>query len=110
MTIDFEKNGTVLTVRPKGSIDSATAPETEKQIIPQMEGINELIFDLKAVGYISSAGLRLLMAVGLAMEKQAGSMKLFHPTPYVLEILEMTGFTDMFTVEEYLSDELRYNE
>ena len=99
MTIDFEKDGTVLTVRPEGKIDSVTAPETEKQLIPLMEGISELIFDLKAVDYVSSAGLRILMAVGLAMEKHAGSMKMIHPAPYVLEILEMTGFTNMFTVE-----------
>jgi anti-sigma B factor antagonist len=99
MTIDFEKDGTVQTVRPEGRIDAVTAPELEKQLTPQLEGISDLIFDLKAVTYISSAGLRILLAAELAMEKRAGSIKIIHPSPYVLEILEMTGFSDMVAVE-----------
>lgn len=100
LTIEFERDGTVLTVRPKGSIDSVTAPEAEKQIFPQIEGTNKFIFDLKTVDYISSAGLRILVAVELALEKRAGSMKIIHPSPYVLEILEMTGFSYLVTMEE----------
>lgn len=100
MTIEFERNGTVLTVRPEGSIDSMTAPEAEKRLIPQIEGIKDLIFDLEEVDYISSAGLRVLLAVELALEKRAGSMKIIHPSPYVLEILEMTGFSYLVTIEE----------
>ena len=99
MTIDFVKDGTVQTVRPEGRIDAVTAPELEKQLTPQLEGISDLIFDLKAVTYISSAGLRILLAAELAMEKRAGSIKIIHPSPYVLEILEMTGFSDMVAVE-----------
>ena len=99
MTIDFVKDGTVQTVRPEGRIDAVTAPELDKQLTPQLEGISDLIFDLKAVTYISSAGLRILLAAELAMEKRAGSIKIIHPSPYVLEILEMTGFSDMVAVE-----------
>ena len=98
MIIEFTKDGTTLTVRPEGPIDSYTAPELDKQMAPQIAGISEVIIDLEKVNYISSAGLRVLIATDQAMEKREGCMKIIHAGPPVMEVLEMTGLVNAFTV------------
>jgi len=98
MDIDLQKDGTTLTVRPEGPLDSVTAPELDKQMAPQIGGISEVIIDLAKVDYISSAGLRVLVATDQAMEKQGGCMKIVHAGPHVMEVLEMTGLANVFTV------------
>ncbi len=98
MTIEFENDGTTLTVRPEGTLNSVTAPELDEQMVPQIEGMNEVILDLAKVEYISSAGLRVLVATDQAMEKRGGCMKIIHAGPYILEILDMTGLLNAFTV------------
>lgn len=99
MTIIFQKNGTTLTVKPEGRLDSATSPEMESRLKPEMEGMAEVIIDLEKVEYVSSGGLRLLLATEQEMEERGGKLKIIHVNSYVMEILDMTGFLDMLTVE-----------
>ncbi len=91
-----ENNRLVLSV--SGRVDTVTAPELEKCINDNMEGVTELILDLKDMTYTSSAGLRVLLKAQKLMNKQ-GAMKLVNVNSDVMEVLEMTGFTDILTIE-----------
>ena len=99
MNIEFIKNGTTLTVKPEGRLDTATSPELEKRMAPEMEGMAEIIIDLERVEYISSGGLRVLLAAEQEMEDRDGQMKVIHVNEHVMNILDITGFLDIITVE-----------
>ena len=99
MEIKTEKNGTSLTVALVGRLDAVTAPDLEKAMQKELEGVKDLVFDLAELVYIASAGLRVLLMMQKRMKKQ-GSMKLIHVNKVVKEVFEMTGFIDFLTIEE----------
>lgn len=99
MNIEFIKNGTTLTVKPEGRLDIATSPELEKRMAPEMEGMTEIIIDMERVEYISSGGLRVLLAAEQEMEDRDGQMKVIHVNEHIMKILDITGFLDIITVE-----------
>ena len=99
MNIEFIKNGTTLTVKPKGRLDTVTSPELEKRMAPEMEGMTEIIIDMERVEYISSGGLRVLLAAEQEMEDRDGQMKVIHVNEHIMKILDITGFLDIITVE-----------
>ena len=99
MNIEFQKEGTTLTVKPDGRLDTATSPELERRMQPEMQGMKDIIMDLEKVDYISSGGLRVLLAVEQEMEETDGSMKVIHVNPHIMEIFEITGFLDLLTIE-----------
>lgn len=93
--MEIKKNleGEKLTLAPIGRVDTITAPELEAAIV--LDGVAELVFDLAAVDYISSAGLRVLLS---AQKKMAGKlMKIANACPAVKEVFDITGFSDIFT-------------
>ena len=93
MQINKNKEGSKLTLAPIGRVDTITAPELEAAVI--LDGVEELVFDLAQVDYISSAGLRVLLS---AQKKMAGkSMKIANSKPAVKEVFDITGFSDIFT-------------
>ena len=96
-TIINKKDGS-LTIAVSGRIDTVTAPEFEKVIFDNIEGVSELILDLKELTYTSSAGLRVLLKAQKAMNAQ-GKMKLTNVCEDVVEVLEMTGFSEIITIE-----------
>ena len=98
MTINKIQNKDKLTISITGRIDSNTAPELEKTVKELIDGIKELTFELEGLEYISSAGLRVLLMTQKIMNKQ-GTMKLLHVGVPVMEILEITGFTEILTIE-----------
>lgn len=75
-----------------------TAPELEKTIEKDLDGIKNLVLDIKGVEYISSAGLRVLLAAQKKISK-TGLMKVMNACPEVMEIFEVTGFTEILTIE-----------
>ena len=81
-----------------GRLDTTTAPELEKELKASLDGVSELTLDLKELEYISSAGLRVLLAAQKIMLKQ-GSMVLKNVNETIMEILEVTGFSDILTIE-----------
>ena len=97
MKITKKQNGTVLEVAPEGRLDTMTAPEMEKEL-KDLNGITELIMDFSALEYISSAGLRLLLSLQKTMSRQGG-MKVTHVNEIVNEVFEVTGFSDILTIE-----------
>lgn len=98
MTIHQTKNGSELTVAPEGRLDTATAPELEKAVSQELDGVTALVFDFGKLAYISSAGLRVLLSMQKRMNQQ-GSMKVLHVSDVIMEIFEVTGFNDILTIE-----------
>ncbi len=98
LTIEKTLNAPALTVALIGRLDTTTAPELEKELKASLDGITELTFDLAALEYISSAGLRVLLSAQKTMNRQ-GTMKLTHVNETIMEIFEVTGFSDILTVE-----------
>ena len=98
MTINKERNNETLTLVIEGRLDTVTAPELEKVVNEETADIKELVLDMNALEYISSAGLRVLLAAQKKMNKQ-GSMKLIHVNEEVAEVFDITGFSDILTVE-----------
>lgn len=81
-----------------GRLDTTTAPELEKELKESLDGVNELVFDMASLEYISSAGLRVLLSTQKIMNRQ-GEMKVLHVNETIMEIFEVTGFSDILTIE-----------
>ena len=98
LNIEKDANGTELCISLTGRLDTTTAPELEKELKDSLDGVNELTLDFAGLEYISSAGLRVLLAAQKIMNKQ-GSMKVTNVNETIAEIFEVTGFSDILTVE-----------
>ena len=81
-----------------GRLDTTTAPELEKELRESLAGVSELVLDFAGLEYISSAGLRVLLSTQKAMKNQ-GKMKIKNVNETILEIFEVTGFSDILTIE-----------
>ena len=97
MTVQQIKNENALTIALEGRLDTMTAPELEAVLKTALEGVGELTFDFEKLDYISSAGLRVLLAAQKTMNRQ-GSMKVVHVNEIIMEIFEVTGFSDILTI------------
>ena len=98
MTIRKELNGSSLVYQLEGRLDTNTAPELEKELKQDIVPITDLVFDLKDLDYISSAGLRVVLATQKIMNRH-GKMTVRNPQEPIYEIFEVTGFTDILTIE-----------
>jgi anti-sigma B factor antagonist len=98
LNITKNTNETELTVALTGRLDTTTAPELEKEIKASLDGMTALIIDMAALDYISSAGLRVLLSAQKTMNKQ-GEMKVVHVGETIMEIFEVTGFSDILSIE-----------
>lgn len=98
MMIEIKKNAEDTTIEIVGRLDTTTAPSLEKTINEDIEGVKNLILDLKGLEYISSAGLRVVLGAQKKM-KQVGSMKVINVCENVMEVFEITGFADILTIE-----------
>ena len=87
----------IATVSLEGRLDTVTAPELENDLQELLPGLTELKLDFANLDYISSAGLRVLLATQKIMDKQ-GEMTLTNVSEAVMEIFEVTGFTDILTI------------
>ncbi len=91
------ENG-IVCLAPEGRLDTMTAPEFDREIKEVVPQARELTLDFEKLEYISSAGLRALLYAQKAMGKQ-GQMKVIHVNEYVMEILDVTGFSNILTIE-----------
>ena len=98
MNIEQNRNGNALTLALEGRLDTMTAPRLEAALKEALSGVEALTFDLEKLEYISSAGLRVLLFAQKTMNRQ-GTMKVIHANEMVLEIFEITGFSDILTIE-----------
>ena len=98
MTINKTKTDSQLILALEGRLDTTTSPELEQVVKDSLDGVTALTFDLEKLEYISSAGLRVLLSAQKTMNKQ-GSMKLRNVGETIMEIFEVTGFSDILTIE-----------
>ena len=98
MTIEIKKNGEETIIEIVGRLDTITAPALDKTINEDIGETKNLVLDVKGMEYISSAGLRILLATQKKMQK-IGSMKLTNVCEEVMEVFEMTGFADILVIE-----------
>ncbi|MBQ4434894.1 MAG: STAS domain-containing protein [Clostridia bacterium] len=96
----FEKQGSRLTVKPEGRLDTATSPILESEMQPYLDTVQDVVMDFTKVEYISSGGLRLMLTTDQQLESRGGSMKIIHVNENILEIFSLVGFTDIITVEQ----------
>ena len=97
LNIEKNINETELTIALTGRLDTTTAPELEKELKASLDGVTALIIDMAALEYSSSAGLRVLLSTQKIMNKQ-GEMKVVHVGETIMEIFEVTGFSDILTI------------
>ena len=98
MTIEKTLNGTELTITLIGRLDTTTAPQLVAELKHTVSGIEKLVLDFSALEYLSSAGLRVLLAAQKVMNKQ-GEMIVKNVNETIAEIFEVTGFSDILTIE-----------
>ena len=94
----MNRDGNKLTVAISGRLDTLSSPDFEKEMTPAIEGVEELVIDLKDLDYISSAGLRVLLGLAQTMEDQ-GKMVVTNPNDAVMDVCSVTGFDDILTIE-----------
>ena len=98
MTITKTQTDSALLIALEGRLDTTTSPDLEKELKEALPGVTVLTLDLEKLEYISSAGLRVLLAAQKTMSRQ-GTMKLINVNEIIMEIFEITGFSDILTIE-----------
>lgn len=99
MTITKNTENGELTLALEGRLDTNTAPDLEKEVGESLTAdVQTLILDLKDLEYISSAGLRVLLAAQKKMNKQ-GNMVVKNANDMIMDVFQVTGFVDILTIE-----------
>ena len=98
MTVTKTLEDKILNVKVEGRLDTATAPELKKELEEVLGEAEELVFDFEGLEYMSSAGLRILLATQKKMSAKGG-MKVTNVNDVISEIFEITGFSDILTIE-----------
>ena len=98
MTIEKIAEGNQLTIALGGRLDTTTAPMLETELKQNISGVGELVLDFAGLEYLSSAGLRVLLSAQKVMNRQ-GSMVVRNANETIMEIFEITGFSDILTIE-----------
>lgn len=96
MELEFKNDKENLTVKVIGKLDTISAPKLEEELYKNMSGIQTIIFDLEELKYISSSGIRVLLTI----KKKIVNLKLLKPTDEVIDVLEITGLSDIFDIEK----------
>ena len=99
MTMNNQQDGTNLTIAIEGRVDTQTAPQLEENIKNSIEGVTDLVLDFTQVGYISSAGLRAVLAAQNWMDAKGGSMVIRGAAKNIVGVFKVTGFDTFLTLE-----------
>lgn len=98
MTFEVKKSDKEVVIEVTGRLDTVTAPSLDNFIKEEVRYDNHLVLDLKNLEYISSAGLRVLLSAQKKLQND-GSMKVINVCEEVMEVFEITGFTDILVIE-----------
>ena len=98
MTIKQNRDGSKLTLALEGRLDTTTAPQLEEALKTSLAEISDLVLDFEKLEYISSDGLRVVLAAQKQMQQQ-GSMVVCHVNEMVMEVFDLTGFADILTIK-----------
>ena len=97
MKLEKEQNGSRLTIRLGGRLDTNSSPQLDAEIT-DLTGITELIFDFSGLDYISSSGLRVLLGTQKRISK-TGTMKVIGANETIMEVFDISGFSQIITIE-----------
>ena len=97
LNITKSTENNALTIALEGRLDTTTAPELEAELKAALPGVVSLTIDMSKLEYISSAGLRVLLSAQKIMNKQ-GEMKITGVNDVIMEIFEVTGFSDILNI------------
>ena len=98
MTITKQQDGSNLTVLLGGRLDTSTAPQLDAELKSSLGGVKHLTIDMKELAYLSSAGLRVILAAQKTMNRQ-GDMVVTNVNETIMEIFDVTGFIDILTIK-----------
>ena len=98
MKLEKISNGSDLTVKIIGRLDTTTAPQLDSFLRDSLAGVTSLLLDFSELEYLSSAGLRVLLATQKTMNKQ-GNMVIKNVNDTIMEVFDITGFVDILTIE-----------
>jgi anti-anti-sigma factor len=98
MNIKCNKTGTILDIAPEGIFDTKTSPELMKVITENISDATEVNFDLAGLEFLTSAGLRALLAARQEMDDRDGTMTIKNVSDDIMKIFKMTGFADILTI------------
>ena len=98
MMIEKKMTGTELMIALTGRLDTTTAPKLENELKASLDGVEKLTLDFAGLDYLSSAGLRVLLAAQKTMNRQ-GCMVVRNVNETISEIFDVTGFCDILTIE-----------
>ena len=98
MTIEIKRNSEEIVIAIVGRLDTNTAPALDKTISEDISASQHLVLDMNGLEYISSAGLRVLLGAQKKLQK-SGSMKVINVCDEIMDVFDMTGFTDILTIE-----------
>ena len=96
MNIEKKLDGGKLSLKVIGRLDTNTSPELEAEMT--LDGVNEVLFDLSELEYVSSAGLRVFLTAQKAMMACGGQMTITNPNATVKGVFDITGCSDIFTI------------
>jgi anti-anti-sigma factor len=99
MTVTKERSGDNLVMLLEGRLDTTTAPELQTELIPEFDTAKHIRLDFKDLVYVSSAGLRVLLMGEKTAKAKGGKMVLINVSEEVMEVLEMTGLSEVLTIE-----------
>ncbi|MBO5537250.1 MAG: STAS domain-containing protein [Clostridia bacterium] len=99
MNIIQNRNNNQLVIALEGRLDISTAPDLDKVVNNDLDGVTELVFDLEKLNYISSVGLRVLLFAQKKMNRQ-GSMKVINVNEMVMDVFAAMGFADIMKIEQ----------
>lgn len=101
MEISTRKEGNAIVVSVKGRIDAVTAPEFEKKLVALVaEGECNLLLNFRQLEYISSAGLRSILATGKSLQAKEGKMLFAELQGPVSDVFKISGFSSIFKILE----------
>ena len=99
MNIIQNRNNNQLVIALEGRLDISTAPDLDKVVNNDLDGVTELVFDPEKLNYISSVGLRVLLFAQKKMNRQ-GSMKVINVNEMVMDVFAAMGFADIMKIEQ----------
>lgn len=99
MDVKVSTEGTKAVFALEGKLTAQTTAELEEAIEKVGASVCDFDFELSNVTYIASAGLRVLVAASKLAGKRGGTMRLLHPIDEVMDVLEMTGLSEVFAIE-----------
>lgn len=98
MQIEPNKTDGSLYLKLSGRLETSTAPMLQEVVDTQTDDISELLMDMENIEYVSSAGLRVLLAASKKMKAKDGRMTVSHVNDDVMDVFEITGFNEILDI------------